>query len=185
MHDGLSAGFVLVRLAGGGLSGGGLSSAGLSAAGLSSAALTSAALSTAGLSSPGLSSSLEGLSSAALTSAGLRTTGSPSAGLSPAGLSGLSPAGLSSAGLSSAGLSSAWHRQAGLVAHHVRVEVGQHGITVVDRHGIFVQAQQRGYCRRVSYAGACEKPPTSPSLGRSRPWSASKGREREAEFGRK
>ena len=127
---------------------------------------------------------LEGLSSAALTSAGLRTTGSPSAALSPAGLSGLFPAGLSSAGLSSAGLSSSWHRQAVLVTHHVRVEVGQHGITVVDRRGIFVQAQQRGYCRRVSYAGACEKPPTSPSLGRSRPWSASKRRERETEFGR-
>ena len=57
--------------------------------------------------------------------------------------------------------------------------VGQCGITVVDRRGIFVQAQQRGYRRRVTYAGACEKPPTLPSLGRSRPLSASKRKERE------
>ena len=101
-HDGLSAGFVLVRLAGGGLSGGGLSSAGLSAAGLSSAALTSAALfssalSTAGLSSPGLSSRacrqqacISGLVVSSLDIGGLEDD-----------MAGLSSAGLSSAVLSS------------------------------------------------------------------------------------
>ena len=134
-------------------------------------------MSSAGLSSAGLSSA--GLSSRACRQqaciSGL-VVSSLDIGRLEDDMAGLSSAGLSSAGLSSAGLSSAWHRQAGLVAHHVRVKVGQRGITVVDRRGIFVQAQQRGYCRRVSYAGACEKPPTSPSLGRSRPWSASKGK---------
>ena len=168
------------RHVGGGLSSAGLSSAGLSSAALTSAALSSASLSTAGLSSAGLSSEAcrqqACISWLVVSSFDIGRLEDDRLVIGGLVLGRLVVGRLVISGLVLGLTSAGWARSSSSSESR---PVGQCGITVVDRRGIFVQAQHRGYRRRVTYAGAFEKPPTSPSLGRSGPWSASRGRERE------